>query len=322
MKLAPIFAEYLYTHRQLDLPGIGSFRVDTEIPIDLESIQSGKQVITEGIHFEANPSLRESPELVEFIAASTGKIRALAAADLDSSLESTRQFLNIGKPCLFDGIGTLTKLQNGQFEFQPGAPVIEKALPRAAREQHLAEEERPAAEGFKQIFYAAPARPNYRKVIFIFLLLAGVGLAIWGGYMVYKKTTSKETRLAVESPAETLPVADKQPAVSPSAQTADSVPASDTIVTSRPAAPVTPISNPAPAGSFKFVVETANKARGLARFDKLRGFGLPVQMETRDSLTFKLYFQLPALPADTSRILDSLKRLYTPAGHTAYIDKN
>lgn len=315
MKLAPLFAEYLYTNRQLDLPGIGSFRLDAQIPVDLESIRSGKQVITEGIHFEPRPTLRESPELVDFIAVSTGKIKALAAADLDSSLESARQFLNIGKPCLFEGIGTLTKLQNGRYEFQPGAPVIEKALPKAAREHAVSLEEQPASEGFKQIFYATRSRPNYRKTIFIFLLVTGVGLAIWGGYVVYKRTTSKDTS-QVTAPAE--PAAEKLPDTAPTFAENDSSSTQDSTTT---AMPVSPIRNPTPAGSFKFVVETADKIRGLARFGKLKGFGLPVQMETRDSQTFKLFFLIPAIPADTSRILDSLRKLYTPAGNTAYIDK-
>lgn len=310
MKLAPLFAEYLFTNRQLDLPGIGSFRLDAQIPVDLEGIRSGKLVITEGIHFEPRPTLRESPELVDFIAVSTGKIKALAAADLDSSLESARQFLNIGKPCLFEGIGTLTKLQNGRYEFQPGAPVIEKARPKAAREHTVSLEEQPSSEGFKQIFYTARSRPNYRKTLFIFLLLSGVGLAIWGGYMVYKRTTSKDTGLS-SAPTETA--AERLPEPGLAAAATDSIPKQDS-------SSIKP-SQPTPEGAFKFVVETADKARGLSRFGKLRSFGLPVQMETRDSQTFRLFFLLPAIPADTSRILDSLRRLYTPAGNTAYIEK-
>ena len=76
-----------------------------------------------------------------------------------------------------------------------------------------------------------------------------------------------------------------------------------------------------PAGNYKFVVETADKFRGLTRFNKLKGFGLDIKMETRDSLSFKLYFVLPAMAADTSRLLDSLRRLYTPAGNKAYIER-
>ena len=77
----------------------------------------------------------------------------------------------------------------------------------------------------------------------------------------------------------------------------------------------------APAGNYKFVVETADKTRGLTRFSKLKGFGLDIKMETRDSVSFKLYFILPASAADTSRLLDSLRRLYTPSGNRAYIER-
>lgn len=319
MKLAPLLAEFLYTNRRLDLPGIGSFLLDQSVQPDLEQIKAGKETITEGIRFEANPGLRESPELVNFIAASTGKIRALAAADLDSNLESARQFLNIGKPFLFEGIGSLSKLQSGQYDFKAGAPVIEKANPRAYKETAEPEEGNTPNEGFKSIFYAPKVKTNYRKIVFVFLLFAGAGLAIWGGYKVYKKTTagSKETANNVpevkEEPAEVINTIQDTGTV----QSTITQPPADTAKTQTVTTPP-PVT--VPAGNFKFVVETADKLRGLTRFKKLKGFGLNVQMETRDSVSFKLYFLLPAAVSDTARLLDSLKRLYTPAGSKAYIE--
>lgn len=317
MKLAPLLAEFLYTNRRLDLPGIGSFLLDQSVQPDLEQIKAGKETITDGIRFEANPGIRESPELVNFIAASTGKIKALAAADLDSNLEAARQFLNIGKPFLFEGIGSLSKLQSGQYDFTPGAPVIEKANPRAYKETGEQEEGSTPNEGFKSIFYAPKVKTNYRKIVFVFLLFAGAGLAIWGGYKVYKKTTagtketaSTENKGKEEQTAEVKEVPDNSTVPATITQ-----PPVDTITTQV----VTPPA-PVPGGNFKFVVETADKLRGLTRFNKLKGFGLNIQMETRDSVSFKLFFLLPAAASDTARLLDSLKRLYTPAGSRAYIE--
>ena len=80
----------------------------------------------EGVSFESKPSLKETPDLIAFIAEKTGKMKALAAADLDSHLVLAEEFLNIGKPFAFEGIGIITKLKPGEFEFTPVSVLTEK----------------------------------------------------------------------------------------------------------------------------------------------------------------------------------------------------
>lgn len=64
-------------------------------------------------------------------------------------------------------------------------------------------------------------------------------------------------------------------------------------------------------GFFKFVVEsTDNKLRALNRFGVLRLYGKNIQLETRDSILFKLFYSLPATTDDTLRIRDSLNQWY------------
>ena len=91
MKISPLLAQFLTTNKQLSLAGLGRFILN----------DSGE------ITFEQDPTVKEDAELVKFIAESTGKMKSLVASDLDSNLELARQFLNIGKPYLFEGIGTL-----------------------------------------------------------------------------------------------------------------------------------------------------------------------------------------------------------------------
>ena len=62
----------------------------------------------DGVRFESKPFLKDTPDLIAFIAEKTGKMRALAAADLDSHLVLAEEFLNIGKPFAFEGIGIIT----------------------------------------------------------------------------------------------------------------------------------------------------------------------------------------------------------------------
>jgi len=84
LKFAPLLAQFLYTHKRLDLPGIGSFILDPSTVVDSELTKQGKPAILEGVSFENNSAIKQSAELISFIAGQTGKIKALAAADLDS----------------------------------------------------------------------------------------------------------------------------------------------------------------------------------------------------------------------------------------------
>ena len=63
-------------------------------------------------------------------------------------------------------------------------------------------------------------------------------------------------------------------------------------------------------GSYKFVIEVANKKRALYRYYMLKKGDIPVQISTTDSTNFKLYFVIPATAADTARIADSLTSRY------------
>lgn len=325
MKLAPLFIEFFYANRRLDLPGIGSFLLDDAIHADTADIKSGKLVISEGIRFQPNTSLKDSPELVSFIASATGKIRALAAADLDSNLETARQFLNIGKPFMFEGIGSLVKTADGSFSFSAGAPALERAGYKTSGDDPDHGYTSEKQDSFKSIFYAQKGKPNYRKAVFILLLVGGVGLAIWGGYSVYKRSTGGNNHKTVNAGlADTGNNTEEHPV----AHQADSIPVakspaidSDLVKNVTPGNVIKTPAAPVPLGNLKFVVETADKVRGLSRYNRLKGFGLDIRMETIDSQLFKLYFILPASATDSSRILDSLRWLYTPPGRMAYIDK-
>lgn len=312
LKVAPLLAEFFYANKRLDLPGIGSFVLDPASVFDADQVKSGKNISVDGISFEADTTIKESPDLINFIAANTGKIKALAAADLDSHLELARQFLNIGKPFLFEGIGSITKLQTGNFSFSPGAIPAEKATSKALKEYTDVPDTEESSGGFRNIFYARKVKTGGRKILVVALLLSGIALAIWGGYTLYKKTTSKKESISAGKQEETQTDSPEttDPGNITTPDTANNLPAG--ISSNVPAA--------TPAGTFRFVVETADKKRGLARFNKLKGYGVDIKMDTKDSVVFKLYFPLPAAAADTSRLIDSLRRLYTPAGHKAFVE--
>lgn len=316
MKVAPLLAQYLYSNKRLDLTGIGTFLLDHNLEIQTENSRQQKPTVLDGVSFEPNSNIREQPELVAFISAHAGKIKALAAADLESHLELAKQFLNIGKPFLFEGIGTLSRIK-GEYTFTPGLTLLEPAREQASRNT-TPYEEQPA--DYKEVLYLKKKVAAWKKPAMLLLAVAGIGLAIWGGYKVYKNSGNKSKVLADSSGQQIDKKVDNATA-NVTTDTTGSQPANYDTATPAPKE-ISPLSGPMPAGMWKFVVETADKARALKRFAKLQTIGVKsVQMETRDSVTFKIYFALPASVADTSHILDSLRRNYTPAGSSAYVEK-
>lgn len=287
LKLAPILAQYLYSTRRLDLPGIGSFTLDASYNTE----QGGRPADPQAISFISNTTAKEDPELVQYISAQTGKMKALAAADLDSYLQLAQQFLNIGKPFLVEGIGSLVKVKSGQFEFAPGELIPEKMKEYSARELSSTSS---AEESFGK---QPPAPLNWKKPALVLLIILGLGLAIWGGYTMYKRSRDNNQQAANNSQV------DSQQTI-----------ILDTTTTRYD-------STKLPAGNYKFIVEVAPRDRILQRFNTLQGWGLNIKMEPIDSMNYKLFFILPASASDTSRIRDSLTALYTPAWTRGYVEQ-
>jgi len=175
VKLSPLLSEFLLANKELDLAGIGRFTIDN----------------AGSINFEQNSSIRENPVLVSYIAEKSGKMKSLVASDLDSHLELARQFLNIGKPYQFDGIGTLTKNKFGQLEFVQSNALSEKRETIGEGRDTTSTTENSFTD-YEEMF--SPKKPKSsasKRIAGWAIILAGLSLAIFGGYLVYSKTKNK-----------------------------------------------------------------------------------------------------------------------------------
>lgn len=316
MKIASLLAHYLYTNKKLDLTGIGTFLLDTNFVAETDNTKN-KLVVLEGVSFLQDSAVKEDPVLIAYISSHTGKIKPLASSDLESHLELAKQFMNIGKPFLFEGIGTIAKINRNEYVFTPGIMITEPAQEYVSHETHLSHAADYPAD-YKEVFYHKKEGPKWKKPLIYFLTITGIALAVWGGYTVYKSSTAdSESNANVSSgPPQPLQTDTANAALKTADTGQNSVLTIDTALNTV----ATPAIQP-PTGSYKFVVETAERERALARFDKLKNsFKLPVLMETKDSLMFRIYFVLAANPADTSRMIDSLQRAYTPPGKRAYVE--
>jgi len=281
LKISPLLAQFLINNKQLSLAGLGRFILD----------DSG------GIIFQHDAYVKEDAELVKFIAESTGKMKSLVASDLDSNLELARQFLNIGKPYLFEGIGTLSKNKYGTIEFVQSniSPGKNKENTDDGRDKTSTTEN--SFTDYEEMFSPRkPKGPATKKILTWLVAIAGLSLAVFGGYLVYSKTKNKKEPIVEKEEIKPVILPESLP------KTTDTT----TIITK-------PVDT---AGMYRFVIEKAAKQRAFFRYNNLKENLIDVKMDTRDSVLFNLYFLLPATPADTAKKRDSLQRLYSTRGKT------
>ena len=322
MKLPLLLSQFLYQTKKLDLPGIGSFSLDPSAVIP-EAGDRHTQTPASGITFKNTPIRTPDDALIQFIKDHTGKMKPLAAADLDFYLTTGKQLLNIGKPFYIEGIGTLTKNNEGKFDFIRGEYTT-------TRLEDISEKKQPATQSFEEAPREyEPSSNNIRQGVLLFGIVAGLILIGWGGYYLYKRNTYVEpaaeikpavtvpdstpqqsdttTKTQSQNPA-TQPATAQQPATQPATtQPADTKPAA--IPTQQPAANI--VSTSPDASLYKFIIlRTENKGHALRRYNQLLGFQLNIKMDQKDSSYFKLYFPIIATVRDTTHIKDSLADVY------------
>jgi hypothetical protein len=323
LKLPQLLSQFLYQTRKLDLPGIGSFTLDSDVVIPQESDKIG-QVAATGIHFKNANIPAPDDALINFLKEHTGKMKSLTASDLDFFLTTGRQLLNIGKPFHIDGIGTLIKTKDGRLDFTPGEYMVAR-LEDSGPERRVSYDE-PQRER------ESPNHYSTRQAFLVIGIIGGLVLIGWGGYYLYKRNNFSEPaaeKQAVVIPDSTLQKDSNAVAGHTSADTTASAPvksppAATVPVSTPPAAKPLPVrpapaptvpaaSVPVPEGAsfYHFVIlATSNKFHALKRYNQLLGYQLNIKMDQKDSAYFKLYFPIAAPPRDTTQIKDSLADVY------------
>ncbi len=294
MKIPYLLAQYLYKQKQLDLPGIGSFILDPSVIPDANA-NNQQPGISEGISFRSNPLNAESKELVTYISAETGKMRPLAAADLDSYIQSALQFLNIGKPFTFEGIGTLTKLRPFEYEFTPGVLIPEKMKETGVKDKQPLSPKDSVDMKYQTYLSEPETKAKWKRPVVALLIICGIGITIWAGYSISTRNSNNED--FVEDISQ----------VQGASLVTDSIPAVDSTVIK---------SQQKKEDSYKYILEVAQSKRAFKRYNQLRTNLWAVQLETEDSVKYKLVLRLPATP-DTTRVLDSLMVML---GRPVYIE--
>jgi hypothetical protein len=321
LKLPQLLSQYLYQTKKLELPGIGRFILDPAAVIPEESDKGGQAMAT-GITFSNTVITAPDDGLITFIKEHTGKMKPLAAADLDFFLTTGKQLLNIGKPFYLEGIGTLMQNKDGRLNFVPGeystARLQDPATERKEKRPATTYDEPPPRD-------FEPKSNSIRQALLLVGLVGGLVAIGWGGYYLYKRNTFVEPPIENKPSLEAKPVVPDSNRVSADSSRnaggqagATSAGQAGAVKTDKPAPDVTPSSTasaptvvPPGASLFKFVIlETTKKGKALRRYNQLLGYQLNIKMDQKDSSYFKLYFPIAATIRDTTHIRDSLMDVY------------
>lgn len=294
MKIEQLIVQYLYLNKELTLPGIGTFKILSEI--GLQSNDERNFILPEdAISFEYNIKAQEDTKLIDFIWEKTRKVRTLISSDLESFIGNGKQFLNIGNPFFITGLGTLVKTQKNDYVFFPGNFIQPKInLPGFL----------PTEKSDDEISFRSEVRGTNQKMKRILIIGVTVILVFFiaGWLIFFKKNKATEKS---NSTIENGNITNQK-----------LVPDSIAIRSNDSAAIINKSGY-----TFKVVIKSfTNPVEAKKSYKKLSSYGHQLILYTDDSLTYKLSMPFNNPLRDTALIKDSLKRFIF--GGSPYIESH
>lgn len=294
MKIEQLLVQYLYNNKNVSLQDIGVFHISPDIILPVDNDKE-MQLPPDAILFEYDKKAILDEGLVNFIVQQTRKIRPLASSDLESYSILSKQFLNIGKPLIIDGLGTLQKSQQGNYVFTQGHIVNAKleAGPVQVKEKQSEEisfksTEKRSDENPKKTWAVA-------ALIGFIILIAAATI-----YFLFYKT--KDSGLAAVD----------EPTVDSIVMPVTTTPIAVITDTLTPVKDSTNKVTPETEGSvFRVVIkEYPSKALAEKAYLRLTNFGHKLLLSPIDSLRYKLSIPFNSPLSDTTRAKDSLTKFF------------
>ena len=294
MKIENLVVQYLYEAKSVTLENIGTFQLSPEV--DLLPENDPVSLPPNAINFVYNSNAAQDAGLLDFIVKHTRKIKPLASSDLESYSILTRQFLNIGKPLIIPGLGSLYKTQQGAYAFLQGDALNPK-LELSSPASQLKEKE--SAE----VNFSTPPKKtssNSKKWLagLITLLVCGAAAV---AYYFYDQNKSKHTEEQNAMAADSIAVEKERAKLFTDSVAAKQKADSLQLLTQKTTDSFT----------FKVVIrEYNNKVIAEKALQRYTNFGHKVMMYQVDSTKYKLYIPFKNNLADTSRAKDSLRKFF------------
>ncbi|MEQ1554567.1 MAG: hypothetical protein ABL929_10330 [Ferruginibacter sp.] len=294
MKIEQLIVQYLYSNKKVILQEIGAFEISNDINIPVDSEKD--TILPENtIVFTHNPKASIDDGLITFIVENTRKIKPLATSDLESFIGLNKQFLNIGKPLIIEGLGTLIKTQNGDLSFLQ------------ATTSHIQIKEQPKLITEKQndtiSFTTAPKatkEPINKKLIFGIVASVFFGVISFFTYKYFTNKSHNTNDITAENIVDTA-ITTHATNVTDTLSTTNIIDTSSKINTA----------NIIDSNIFYVVIkEYQNLAIAQKRLNTLTSYGNKLVLTTKDSVTYKMRmpFKLPI--TDTLKVRDSLNKFF------------
>lgn len=306
MKFDDQLAAYLYEKKTLRLEGLGTFTLDSKVSVPH---QQEKEIYypIEGLAFHYNPKSDTEEEVITFLVQKLHKIQPLIRSDLESYLANIKQFINLGKPYTIEGIGTLSKNNQGNYEFTPGnfLPAKEELNPKRENAEHN---------------YPVRSQWNAGKILVTILIviaaLSALGGIGWGVSNLLAKRQTSDQSEQQQSFNDTI-----------SQIATDTLTRVTTPVSSSPndTSTIMPAVSTKPTRdsvAYKMIFEiTPLKERAHRRTMQLRSYGTVNKYDTihdNDIVKYRLFVPVKIRSSDTTRVKDSLA---TFLGSQVHIEK-
>ena len=293
MKIEQLVVQHFFNAKEVTLQGMGTFTLSPDFVMPMDK-DKDLGIPDNSITFQYSSRATEDEALINFIVQQTRKMKALAAADLDSYLVLGKQFLNIGKPFKIEGLGLLVINQQGEYEFTQSHSFNSKnEEPTAAVREKMEDEEISFASESKK----TPGGNKKGLLITAIIILLGMtGVAAW--YFLVKNKNNKP-----EQVTETTSV--KTDSTTVTRVGSDSLTHKiDSTVT----VPVVPPTNN-DGYTFKVVIKNYPSLQ-LAQnaYNRLTAYGHKLILYTTDSVIFKVALTINRPLSDTTHAKDSVRQ--------------
>jgi len=297
MKVEQLLVQYLYQSKSVSLVNIGLFSISPEISIIPESDKN--QVLPpDAIKFEYDGNAPIDEGLIDYIVQQTRKIKPLATSDLESYSILSRQFLNIGKPLIIEGLGSLQKSQEGKYIFTQGTYANARLeLPKHNFTEKISDE----------VDFSSPVkdkRSTGKGAIITVVILLIAGAAALGYYLYKQNKVMKPLDVSTVQQADT---SENNVDTSMLLHT-DSLALEDSIS-----------KNMHPAYTFKVIIKEYNNLQEADKYNKrYSSFGHNILQDQIDSTHFTLAIPFNTALNDTLKAKDSLSRLFGVKAKVSY----
>lgn len=318
MDIAKYVGLFLIKNEYCFLPGIGSLQVIKKKAVYNKESEQLSGPAYDVVFDQRYGSIDDS--FANFIANNERISIAHAANHLKDFCAESKQELKDGKEVIIPAIGKFVSGPNAAIQFvtDPNLNIQGRTIPyfknstaaETKREEPITQIientsfREPKAD--EEIVLKAP-QVNWGKIVMLIgIVLVVIAAAIFLFWYMNNNKEDKATQAPAATEEQAAPATDTTTAVADTAVT----PATTPTTTTAPAANAD--------GTITYSValhQYPTRERAESRVAKLKSYGnSTVSMVAKDSASYFVTISVSSLPADTTRTVDSLKKLFNPGG--------